>query len=117
MSEDSEDTPDPVKPTSLQRLLRTYTPEEKQVGGDSADYLKNQIDNTIRVVWEEAIRKSEQRDAKRVEEQDVRAAFNEIFYPYTLLEEAATKMGEYQLELRRTANRSPVLDLEADEDE
>ena len=58
MSKDSEDTPDPVKPTSLQRLLRTYTPEEKQVGGDSADYLKSQIDNTIRAVWEEAIRKS-----------------------------------------------------------
>ena len=117
MTDDPEDIPDVVKPTTLQRLLRAYTPEEKQVGGESADYLKLKIDNTIRVVWEEAMKKSEERDAKRVEEQDVRAAFNEIFYPYTLLEEAATKMGEYQLELRRTANRSPILDLEAEEDE
>jgi len=117
MIDDPDDVPDPVKPTSLQKLLRAYTPEDKQVGGESADYLKLQIDNTIRVVWEEAMKKSKQRDAKRVEEQDVRAAFNEIFYPYTLLEEAATKMGEYQLELRRTANQSPVLDLEVDENE
>lgn len=117
MTEDPQDKHDPVKPTTLHSLLRAYTPEDKQVGGGSVDYLKLQIDNTIRVVWQEAIKKSEERDAKRVEEQDIRAAFNEIFYPYTLLEEAATKMGEYQLELRRTANRSPILDLEVDEDE
>lgn len=54
MTDDPEDIPDPVKPTTLQKLLRAYTPEDKQVGGESADYLKLQVDNTIRVVWEEA---------------------------------------------------------------
>ena len=117
MTEESDDMPDPVKPTTLRKLLREYTPEDKQVGSESSDYLKLQIDNTIKTIWQEAVKNSEERDAQRVEEQDVRVAFNEIFYPYTLLEEAATKMGEYQLELQRTANRSPILNIEVDENE
>lgn len=117
MSDDPTDEHDPIKENPLHDLLRAYTPEDMQVGGDSSDYVKLQLENTIRVVWEEAVKNAKDRDRKTVEEQDVRAAYNEIFYPYTLLEEAATKMGEYQLELQRTADRSPVLDMGVEDDE
>ncbi|WP_227380930.1 hypothetical protein [Haladaptatus halobius] len=117
MSDEPTDENDPIKESPLHDLLRAYTPEEMQVGGDSSAYVKLQLENTIEVVWQEAVKNAKDRDRKTVEEQDVRAAYNEIFYPYTLLEEAATKMGEYQLELQRTANKSPVLETEIEEDE
>jgi len=116
MAQDPSEEHDPIKRNPLHDMLRSYVDDDMQVSTDSSDFLTKQLTKVIDLVGREAVKNARERDVKTVEKQDIRVALNEIFYPYTLLEEVATTMGEYELELRKTASQSPVLDL-VDENE
>lgn|SRR5699024_4699754 len=116
MAQEPLDEHDPIKSNPLHNLLRSYAGSEMQVSNGSSEFLIDQLEIVIDLVGKEAVQNARERDAKRVEKKDVRLALNEIFYPYMLLEEAATTMGEYEREFRRTASQSPVLDLERDDE-
>lgn len=103
MSEDPFDEHDPYKKTSLEDLLRDYTDEDMQKGGETHLLLKSKLESLTLDVWDMAQENAKDRDSKTVEEKDIIDAFNELFYPYTLLEEVAITVGEYERELRNTA--------------
>jgi histone H3/H4 len=116
MSEDPFDEHDPYKETTIKALLRDYTEEDMQKGGETHLLMKNKLESLTLDIWDKAQENAKDRDSKTVEEKDVLDAFNELFYPYTLLEEVAITVGEYEQELRSTAAELKQTSLEKVED-
>ena len=117
MSEDPFEEHDPYKETTIKKLIRDYTDDDLQKGGETHILLKSKLESLTLDVWDLAMENARERDSGTVEEEDLIAAFNELFYPYTLLEEAAVTLGEYEEEFRRTAAKGKLTDMEIKEDD
>ena len=112
MSDDIFEEHDPYKKTSLESLLREYTDDDLQKEGDTHLLVKKKMEHLTLHIWDLAMENAREGDTKTIDEQDVIDAFNELFYPYTILEEAAVTMGEYEKEFRRTAADAKLTDIE-----
>lgn len=115
MSEDPFDDHNPIKPTTMEKLLRDQTEEGLQKESDIEELMKSKLDALTLTVWDMAMENAKKRDSSTVEETDVIEAFNEIYYPYTLLEEVADIAGEYERELRKTASKARLTDIEEED--
>lgn len=115
--EDEEEEYDVIHITNLRALARSQTSDEVQAGGEACDHLQVHLNNITRILLEQAERELDNRGGKRMEPKDINNALDEVFYPHSLLEEASAKMKEYEREIRRTANQSPVIHHERVGDE
>lgn len=117
--EEKKSGSDLIHSSNLKEFLRNIGEEDEdtQVGSDASGYLEIQLENICREVWKQAKRNTVERNNKRVQEGDVRAAFDEVFYPYALLEDSIAKLGEYQLELERATDEYPILEFDEPETE
>lgn len=115
MTEDPFENHDPYKKSTIDSLLLEYNDEDLQKSGEVHILLKRKLEALTLEVWDLAMEKARNRDAKTVEEQDLIDAFDELLYPYTLLEEAAVTMGDYESEFRRVAEEARLADLSKEE--
>lgn len=115
MSKDPFENHDPIKPSPMGRLLREQTGEGMQKETDIEELMKNKLDAFTLTVWDMAVENAKMRNSSTVEETDLIEAFNEIYYPYTLLEEVADIAGEYERELRKTAAEARLTDIEEED--
>ncbi|WP_254861728.1 hypothetical protein [Halovivax gelatinilyticus] len=117
MSDDPFEEYDPYKSTTIEKLLREYNDDDLQKSGDSHLILKQKLESITLDIWDMSMKNARNRDSQTVEEEDIINAFNKVFYPYTLLEEAAVTMGEYEKEFRKTAAKAKLTDIEVNEDD
>ncbi|WP_430639475.1 hypothetical protein [Haloferax volcanii] len=108
---------DPIKHTTLRKLMKENAPNGLNVEGDLEHVMKGHLENAFQEIWKVSIEKTKQRDGHKIREEDLRAALNEIFNPYTTMEEVVTMMDEYHMELNKKANEFPLINMETSEDE
>lgn len=107
MDDSSEDI-DPIKRSPLWEFVKAHE-EEMQVGGDSLDYLNAQLEETTRIVWQLAAENARDRNAKTIQEDDVREAFRELVHPHMMLLDVTEMLDRYKGEFESLAEADPVL--------
>lgn len=111
---DSGEGVDPIKRSPLWRFVKEHE-EEMQVGGNSLEYLKAQLEETTRLVWGMAAANARDRNVKTIQEEDVREAFLELVHPHMMLLDAVEMLDRYQDEFQSLADDDPVLPSEGDD--
>jgi len=107
MDDSSEDI-DPIKQSPLWEFVKVHE-EDMQVGGDSLEYLNNQLEETIRIVWGLAAENARSRNEKTVNEDDVRDAFQELVHPHMMLMDVTEMLERYRGEFESLAEEDPIL--------
>ncbi|WP_089385478.1 Cdc6/Cdc18 family protein [Halorubrum vacuolatum] len=113
---DSSEEADPIKESPLWEFVKEQE-EDMQVGGESLDYLKVQLEETTRIVWHIAAENARERNVKTIEEEDVREAFKELVHPHMMLVDAREMLNKYQNEFQSMIDEDPVLPSEGGEND
>lgn len=109
MTDQDTGSPEPIKMSPLWEFLKEQE-EDIQIGDGSREQLIEHLEETIKVVWEQASEDARSNNKKTVNPEDVRVAFQNLFEPHQLMEEASQMMGKYQREFDKEAKSdSPVL--------
>jgi hypothetical protein len=74
------------------------------------DIFLEHLEETIRVVWLEAVDNAKERDEKTVQPEDIRNAYKSLFEPHETMRKASQQMEKYQNEFEEEAmSESPIL--------
>lgn len=88
--EDEDETPSPIKPTSLKRFLKDQ--KEIRAGGDAIEALQLNLEWLAERLWLEAAWHAEEDGRKTVMERDIQYAIDELTEPHDLIKQTSEQL-------------------------
>jgi hypothetical protein len=118
---DDESGYGPFRTENLKQQLKDQTPEmyngeEMWASSDGMAELENQLLEIARYAWIEAAEETESNGRRIVKSDEISSAFDNLLEPHNLLTEAANDMMDLHWRFVDTANKSPAINIETEQE-
>lgn len=105
-AEGDEETPSPVKPTSLKNFVKEQS--GMRAGGDAVDELHGHLEFVAEKIWLEAAKQAEDDGRKTVKQRDVQEAIDAVTQPHDLIKETSRHLDYMKNMIDGQVEKSPL---------